>query len=138
MHIGTRPAPSDVAARGATNACAVRSTIALRETPSSSERKELERKLGSLRFNVRRLQLEYDLLMKANELIIKMAAIAINFIGTDTFTYTVSEGKLSTTATVILNVFKDRNCATSLMISSGAQDFISSSKSSAVMAQSAA
>ncbi|WP_178129905.1 MULTISPECIES: hypothetical protein [unclassified Pseudomonas] len=98
----------------------------------------MERKLGSLRFNVRRLQLEYDLLMKANELIIKMAAIAINFIGTDTFTYTVSEGKLSTTATVILNVFKDRNCATSLMISSGAQDFISSSKSSAVMAQSAA
>lgn len=40
-------------------------------TPSSPEREELERQLESLRLDVRRLQLEHDLLMKANELIKK-------------------------------------------------------------------
>lgn len=43
----------------------------LQETPSSPEREELERQLESLRLDVRRLQLEHDLLMKANELIKK-------------------------------------------------------------------
>ncbi|VVO73617.1 hypothetical protein PS858_01433 [Pseudomonas fluorescens] len=39
------------------------------KTPSSPEREEFERQLESLRLDVRRLQLEHDLLMKANELI---------------------------------------------------------------------
>ena len=45
------------------------------ETPSSPEREELERQLESLRLDVRRLQLEHDLLMKANELIKKETGI---------------------------------------------------------------
>ena len=45
------------------------------ETPSSPEREELERQLESLRLDVRRLQLEHDLLMKANELIKKDTGI---------------------------------------------------------------
>jgi len=45
------------------------------ESPSSSEREELERQLESLRLDVRRLQLEHDLLMKANELIKKDTGI---------------------------------------------------------------
>lgn len=45
------------------------------KTPSSPEREELERQLESLRLDVRRLQLEHDLLMKANELIKKDTGI---------------------------------------------------------------
>lgn len=45
------------------------------DAPSSSEREELERQLESLRLDVRRLQLEHDLLMKANELIKKDTGI---------------------------------------------------------------
>jgi transposase-like protein len=41
------------------------------KTPSSPEREALERQLESLRLDVRRLQLEHELLMKANELIKK-------------------------------------------------------------------
>lgn len=44
------------------------------ESPSSSEREELERQLESLRLDIRRLQLEHDLLMKANDLIEKIRA----------------------------------------------------------------
>lgn len=44
------------------------------ETPSNPEREELERQLESLRLDVRRLQLEHELLMKANELIKKIRA----------------------------------------------------------------
>ncbi|PKH14618.1 transposase [Pseudomonas sp. 43NM1] len=45
------------------------------KTPSSPEREELERQLESLRLDVRRLQLEHELLMKANELIKKDTGI---------------------------------------------------------------
>lgn len=45
------------------------------ETPSSPERKELEPKIESFRLDLRRLQLEHELLMKANELIKKDTAI---------------------------------------------------------------
>lgn len=45
------------------------------ETPSAPEREELERQLESLRLDVRHLQLEHDLLMKANELIKKDTGI---------------------------------------------------------------
>ncbi|MDY7564590.1 IS3 family transposase [Pseudomonas sp. RTC3] len=45
------------------------------KTPSSPEREELQRQLESLRLDVRRLQLEHDLLMKANELIKKDTGI---------------------------------------------------------------
>ncbi|SET65315.1 hypothetical protein SAMN03159512_03016 [Pseudomonas sp. NFR09] len=44
------------------------------QTPSSPERKELERQLESLRLDVRRLQLEHELLMRASELIKKRRA----------------------------------------------------------------
>lgn len=45
------------------------------EPPSSPEQEELERQLESLRRDVRRQQLEHDLLMKANELIKKEIGI---------------------------------------------------------------
>lgn len=47
----------------------------LQKTASSPEREELERQLESLRLDVRRLQLEHELLMKANELIKKDTGI---------------------------------------------------------------
>lgn len=46
-----------------------------RETPPSPQREELERRLESLRLDVHRLQLEHDLLRKANELIKKDTGI---------------------------------------------------------------
>ena len=49
--------------------------IRRQKTPSSPEREELERQLESLRLDVRRLQLEHELLMKANELIKKDTGI---------------------------------------------------------------
>jgi putative transposase len=45
------------------------------ETPPSPEREELERQLDSLRRDVHRLQLEHDLLKKANEIIKKDTGI---------------------------------------------------------------
>lgn len=45
------------------------------ETPPSPEREELERQLESLRRDIHRLQLEHDLLKKANELIKKDTGI---------------------------------------------------------------
>ena len=45
------------------------------ESPSSPEREELERQLESLRRDIHRLQLEHDLLKKANELVKKDTGI---------------------------------------------------------------
>ena len=45
------------------------------QTPSSPQREELERQLESLRHDVHRLQLEHDLLKKANEIIKKDTGI---------------------------------------------------------------
>ena len=50
------------------------------ETPSAPEREELELRLESLRLEVRCLQLEHDLLMKANELIKKDTGIDRQFL----------------------------------------------------------
>lgn len=50
-----------------------------RELPAVSERQDLERQLEDIRRDVRRLQLEQDLLKKANEILKKTRASARSF-----------------------------------------------------------